>query len=237
MMRLSLNLVSKNYCTTQSLAISTAKVSSTNLTSKQAKLISKFLNSHKRRKKFFYNSYTFPALEKRDETSTRSEARRVSLINKLLMKCITDIITTGSLSTDLLNLNIDITRVSVSSDYKFVNVYWLSNNQCLDARIDEKLVETAKLLRHDLSRLKLLGNVPHIVFVRDKRQLELNFVHQLINSVESSRSNDQPFAHTEGNLSNRALPKMPTNVFGLDRASITEKIKRDMKKYGAKKFL
>ncbi|KAK9502045.1 hypothetical protein O3M35_012652 [Rhynocoris fuscipes] len=73
-----------------------------------------------------------------------------------------------------------------------------------NARIDEKLVETAKLLRHDLSRLKLLGNVAHIVFVRDKRQLELNFVYQLINSVESSQSNDQPYAQTEGNLTENA---------------------------------
>lgn len=58
--------------------------------------------------------------------------------------------------------------VKVSPDFKSVNVFWLGQSDENDIVIEKILKSIAGPLRHELSQLRLMGEVPRIYFVRDK---------------------------------------------------------------------
>jgi len=59
-------------------------------------------------------------------------------------------------------------QVKVSSDYTMINVYWTSNKIWDEERIKKSLVKAGMELRVELTSLRVVGNVPHIQFVRDR---------------------------------------------------------------------
>ncbi|KAH0546765.1 uncharacterized protein LOC123268453 [Cotesia glomerata] len=96
--------------------------------------------------------------------------RRVKVLNKLFMKYITDIMTTGEVAADVVGLGIEITQVKISNDFQIVRVLWYSYNTGNLDQITDILNGTAYKLRHELSQLKIIGVVPPIKFVRDKQR-------------------------------------------------------------------
>lgn len=94
------------------------------------------------------------------------------------MKYITDLLATGEIAPRVLNKGIEISRVSVTADFKFVNVFWLATDSGdADKLAEEALNKAAGSLRHELSQLKVMGVVPMIKFVRDKqyiREIEID---------------------------------------------------------------
>ncbi|XP_074096848.1 uncharacterized protein LOC141526025 [Cotesia typhae] len=96
--------------------------------------------------------------------------RRVKVLNKLFMKYITDIMTTGEVAADVVGLGIEITQVKISNDFQIVRVLWYSYNTGNVDQITDILNGTAFKLRHELSQLKIIGVVPPIKFVRDKQR-------------------------------------------------------------------
>ncbi|XP_053599151.1 uncharacterized protein LOC103573065 isoform X2 [Microplitis demolitor] len=99
--------------------------------------------------------------------------RRVTVLNKLFMKYVTDIMTTGEVSADVAGLGIEISRVKLSNDFKLVRVMWFSSNTKNLDQISDILHQTAFKLRHELSQLKIIGVVPPIIFVKDKQSASL----------------------------------------------------------------
>ncbi|XP_011313668.1 uncharacterized protein [Fopius arisanus] len=96
--------------------------------------------------------------------------RRVNVLNKIFMNYITDMMTTGEMSTKLVGRSIEVTHVKLSNDFHVVRVYWFCNEHDPD-RLKETnriLEQMAFNLRHELSQLKVIGVVPQIQFVKDK---------------------------------------------------------------------
>lgn len=57
-------------------------------------------------------------------------------------------------------------QVSISGDYRSVNVYWMARKSENDSELDELLQSISGPLRHELSRLRIMGEVPRIQFVK-----------------------------------------------------------------------
>ncbi|XP_052743668.1 putative ribosome-binding factor A, mitochondrial isoform X2 [Bicyclus anynana] len=99
--------------------------------------------------------------------------RRVAMLNKLFMKNITDIMSTGTVSMEVVGRGIEISKVKVTPDFKTVNVFWVCKGDTTDEDTDNFLRSIAGPLRHELSTLRLMGEVPFIVFVKDKEEAQL----------------------------------------------------------------
>jgi ribosome-binding factor A len=93
-------------------------------------------------------------------------ARRVSVLNKLFMKHITDLLSTGEYSSEFSGYGIEINRVQISPDYMALNVFWVARNAQNDEIVEKLLKKNAGFLRHELSSLRVMGVVPIIQFVK-----------------------------------------------------------------------
>jgi len=85
------------------------------------------------------------------------------------MQHITDQISMGEVS-DIINNGIEITHVKVTTDFKCINVFWIHNNTNVSSLVtEEELQRCAKIIRHELSQLRVIGVVPPIQFVKNKQ--------------------------------------------------------------------
>lgn len=58
--------------------------------------------------------------------------------------------------------------MKISPDFKILNVYWLCKGTSADEVTEAVLRSVAGALRHELSTLKLMGEIPHIDFIKGK---------------------------------------------------------------------
>jgi len=94
--------------------------------------------------------------------------RRMTIRDKLFMEHITDQISMGEVS-NILNENIEITHVKITPDFKYVNIFWIYSNNICTPISDEVFHQCAKIIRHRLSELRIIGRVPPIQFVKNKQ--------------------------------------------------------------------
>lgn len=57
-------------------------------------------------------------------------------------------------------------QVKVTSDFKSLNVFWICKGDARDDEIEYLLNSVAGILRHELSILRLMGEVPFVTFVK-----------------------------------------------------------------------
>uniref|UniRef100_A0A182JXT9 Ribosome-binding factor A n=1 Tax=Anopheles christyi TaxID=43041 RepID=A0A182JXT9_9DIPT len=161
--------------------------------------------------------------------------RRVAVLNKLFMKNITDLMATGSFASDLYGYGIQISRVRVAPDFREASIYWFSTNLNRDVKIDGVLKPLCSRLRHELSQLRLMGEVPQLSFVQDKRY----YIEGLLNSLLKEADYGEDAAEVDGEADG-ALPKleeqrfcepeMRHDILGLDHAQIMSRIRQSVDK-------
>ncbi|XP_017360065.1 putative ribosome-binding factor A, mitochondrial isoform X2 [Cebus imitator] len=147
----------------------------------------------KTKKKFWYEgpslgshlTYKPSKLEflmKSTSKKTRKEDHvRLRALNGLLYKALTDLLCTPEVSQELYDLNVELSKVSLTPDFSACRVYWkttLSAEQ--NARTEAVLQKSAAHMRHLLMSQQTLRNVPPIVFVKDKRSAALAEIDQLL---------------------------------------------------------
>lgn len=148
---------------------------STNLNlSREGKFIKKLLHGTKKSKRLWYDTSkdlrnSMDIINPNNKPLSVHTVRRMTIRNKLFMEHITDLISMGGIS-DISN-NIEITHVNISPDFKYVNVFWIhsDNNACTTSVSKEALQQCAKIIRHELSQLRVIGVVPPIQFVQNKQ--------------------------------------------------------------------
>ncbi|XP_013101110.2 uncharacterized protein LOC106082904 [Stomoxys calcitrans] len=115
----------------------------------------------------------------------KNDSRRMTVLNKLFMTHITDLLATGEISEKVLGKGLQVSRVKISQDFAYVNVYWLTTGDVgNDALLEQELHRCAGLLRHELSQLDLMGVVPRIKFVKDKMMSNINQVEALLRNMD-----------------------------------------------------
>jgi len=166
----------------------------------------------------------------------KSSLRRVNVLNKLFMRHITDFMATDDTFS---GYGLEISRVNITTDFRTVNVYWCARGDGSDDRLEAILSKAAGPLRHKLSQLRLMGEVPTIQFVKDKKYAKIVEVETLLKRADFGEDfvpscrpsevikNDFSF---NGIQSADGLPEMTHDVLGLNQAEIMRRIKQNMSK-------
>jgi len=158
----------------------------------------------------------------------QQNTRRISVLNKLFMKYITDLLASEP-RPELVGKGFTVTKVAISPDFHSLNVYWIPRvtNDCED--FDKLLSNLSYSIRHELSQLNLIGNVPNILFVRDSKYEKGCEILKLISEVgsqhQSEVESDDTLEAPDDNPSNiYETFYSENNIFGLERQAIFEKI-------------
>ncbi|KAJ3597570.1 hypothetical protein NHX12_001093 [Muraenolepis orangiensis] len=150
----------------------------------QNKLLKKLLNKSK--KKTWYDSPP-PTLspvnlpKKKDHEDTH----RCKVLNTLLLKAVYDLQTSAQLSYELQNLDPEITKVSLARDFSSCRVFWKTSGDAKrDDLIQKTLEKNAAHIRHLIMSQQIMGGVPPIVFLRDKRLAAIAEVDMLLREAD-----------------------------------------------------
>lgn len=212
---------------------------------RQSKILSKLVNKTKK-SKGWYETDTVSKVSNIASThrENKNASRRVSVLNKLFMKNVTDLLASSNLGEQIAGLGIEISHVQVCQHFHGLNVFWFSTTD--DSKllsIEERLFKIAGPLRHELSQLRLMGEVPRITFVRDKKYSLLNEVDVLLRTADFGedyernpygqrlkKEFDPASAVTDIADSTSDVIPMRNDVFGIDRNAIMGRIERSLAK-------
>ncbi|KAH8267043.1 hypothetical protein KR044_004652, partial [Drosophila immigrans] len=179
-----------------------------------------------------------------NSSGSKQNTRRIAVLNKLFMTHITDLLATGEAAEAILGRGLQVTRVKITSDFSCVNVYWLGN----DATLETELQRCSGLLRHELSQLRLMGEVPRIKFVRDRSGSNINQVEGILRTLnlqpveEEEQQEESPhydvaqtarqefYGQPTTTTTVATTPEMRHDVLGLDHRLIMDKILGKMRK-------
>lgn len=156
-------------------------------------------NNLKKKRMYFQEAVASPAntFSKVPLGNTCINPRRAVLLNKLFMRNVTDVMSSRECAALIVGLGVEINKVKITHDYKILKVYWTAITTNLEV-VKEKLHKCAGLLRHELSALRLMGQVPLIKFVKDKTFIilaELDKRLSIADYGEEGPSNIDPAAH------------------------------------------
>lgn len=189
-----------------------------------------------------------------EETSTKRPtkitARRAVVLNKMFMRHVSEIMANGPTGLELSQLGLVITQVKVCQHYHGLNIFWTATATDDFDMVDQKLESIKKSVRHQLHQMQLMGNIPHITFVRDSQLSYMDELQAVISKADygddyepgsKKRSNEKSEFDVHGeNIGqetgegevNRmsSLPPMRRDVFGVDHALIMGRIKQSMAK-------
>ena len=175
--------------------------------------------------------------------------RRMTVLNKIFMEHITDMMSTGEIEPELLNRNIEVSHVKITADFKFLNIYWIDNSTAA-SNTEDLLHSCAFQLRRQLTQLCVMGFVPPIQFVKCRHINDIKEVERrlaIADYGEDHIPNVYPFAAnhvvTPKDLTREdketsecdddfkiSLPLMRHDVFDLDHSRIMLKIKTSLDK-------
>ncbi|XP_018411798.1 PREDICTED: putative ribosome-binding factor A, mitochondrial [Nanorana parkeri] len=205
--------------------------------------------SSKNKKKHWHDStWQFPvenkppgllALIKQQRAEKAENNPRIKALNGILYDAITSLLRTSEVSEEVYDFCIELSKVSVSGDFSVCRAYWLSSgNKDTDDEIDKVLQTSAPRFRHLMISHHVLGNVPPVVFVRDKEDAKRRQVEDLfavlqseedkVSSVETDVSRN---LDTES-LKEATVIQLPS-IFGIDHAELNQQILAYKKKMKA----
>jgi ribosome-binding factor A len=192
---------------------------------KQVKMMKKIMVGREKGKRRYREEAHPKLIEASKLSSTEKQGkeanRRVTVLNKLFMKHITDMMACGDLADKIIGYGIQITTVRVSNDFRSLNVYWTSSGgqkSAEDISIDVVLRSIAGPLRHELSVLRVMGEVPQINFVRDGSHFRASEVDALLKRADFG----EDFVPTDPTLFMKDQTKLELKLSDEFRAKIRE---------------
>lgn len=214
-----------------------------------------FINNNLEQTKLIGN----PSNISRTKNEGKNANRRVQVLNKLFMKNITDLMANGEVSDEILGKGIEVSRVKVTPDFQNINVYWICKGTVNDNEIEKILCRCSGIIRHELSQLRLMGEVPKIHFVKDRSYAKLIEIDTILKTCSFSDQdyikydigvqtrNELNLEYCEYNnrdeinnyidddnddddVKEEILPIMRHDVLGLNHKEIMDKILMKMKK-------
>ncbi|KAL2729476.1 hypothetical protein V1478_005766 [Vespula squamosa] len=218
---------------------------------RESKFMTRLLNKSEPKRKWYNNNNNTPTLDLYTSSQKKQQSsiyvkRRIDILNKLFMKHITELVSTSETASELLDRGVEVTYVSMTSDFKILNVFWTfekEDDKNWPTTVEKVLQKYSFILRHELSQLRVINYVPIINFVKDimisktkdieKRFAVLDFDKDHIETnnktIQSDVTNDNKTDNYTDNFQ-IILPQMRHDVLGLDHHGIMLKIKNCMYK-------
>ncbi|XP_058059113.1 putative ribosome-binding factor A, mitochondrial [Anopheles bellator] len=215
---------------------------------KAAKVLNKLMNGTNKVKRKHYYDETSDRGPKLMSVSTvastkrqgKESNRRVTVLNKLFMKNITDLMATGSFAGDLYGYGLQVSHVRVAPDFREASIYWFSTSLNRDVKLENILKPLSSRLRHELSQLRLMGEVPHLKFVQDKRHYVETVLNSLLKEADfgdtEAEENDHLTSQDDDATGQRDAeerlcePEMRHDILGLDHLQIMGRIRQAVDK-------
>ncbi|KAM8783539.1 LOW QUALITY PROTEIN: putative ribosome-binding factor A, mitochondrial [Rhynchonycteris naso] len=154
-------------------------------------LLKKFAS--KTKKKFWYEGPSLGShliykqcqlefLTKSTSKKTKKEdSVRLRALNGLLHRALCDLLCTPEVSQEVYDLNVELSKVSLTSDFSACRVYWRTTSSVeQNAETQSTLQRYAAYMRHLLMSQQTVRNMPPIVFVQDKEHASLAEVDRLL---------------------------------------------------------
>ncbi|NXH78679.1 RBFA factor, partial [Hydrobates tethys] len=196
-----------------------------------------------KRKKFWYDSptlgskmmykpTTLASVMKDDQTKTRKEDNiRCRVLNSLIHKAVAEMMTTCEVNQELYDLKLEICKVSLASNFSACRVYWNPATTVeKESYVESVLRKSAPRIRYLLMSQQILGNVPPIVFVKDKEAAAVKEIEELLSiadfgpaeEVETLFQNDSSKLFSSATESSDS--PMRSNIFGIDHELLNKQI-------------
>ncbi|CAM4507662.1 unnamed protein product [Lepidochelys olivacea] len=206
-------------------------------------LLKKFAS--KTKKKFWYDSPTLGShlvykpsklatiLKATQQKTRKEDSIRKKVLNVLLYKAVTDLMSTCEVSQEVCDLKLELTKVSLSPDFSACRVYWNPAESAEeDDRIESILQKSAPRIRHLLITHQVLRTVPPIVFVKDKEAAAIKEIDRLLaiadfgpqEEKDTLAENDFSESESSASSSDMAALSIPANLFGIDHEVLNKQI-------------
>ncbi|XP_053851678.1 putative ribosome-binding factor A, mitochondrial isoform X1 [Vidua macroura] len=219
-------------------------------------LLRKMLRKNK--KKFWYDSPTLGSqklykttkldfLMKNELTKTRKEDNvRCRVLNGLIHKAVLEMATTCEVSQEFYDLKLEICKVSLSSNFSVCRVYWNpASTMEKESYVESVLRKSAPrvryccgihtflppepFLKYLLKSQQIVGNVPPVVFIKDKGAAAVKEVEDLLAIADFGPPEEE---ETSQNDSSKLFPSttqssyspMQPNLFGVDHELLNKQI-------------
>ncbi|XP_027528581.1 putative ribosome-binding factor A, mitochondrial [Neopelma chrysocephalum] len=203
-------------------------------------LLRKMLRKNK--KKFWYDSPTLgskmmykptklDALMKNEQTKTRKEDNiRCRVLNGLIHKAMSQMVTTCEVSQEFYDLKLEICKVSLSSNFSACRVYWNpAATMEKESYVESVLRKSAPRIRYLLKSQQIVGNVPPIIFIKDKEAAAVKEVEDLLAIADFGPPEEEEiFENDSSKLFSSATqssgPPTRSNLFGIDHELLNKQI-------------
>ncbi|XP_058996498.1 putative ribosome-binding factor A, mitochondrial [Mustela lutreola] len=173
----------------------------------------------------------------------RDEHVRLRALNGLLYKALTELLCTPQVSQEICDLNVQLSKVSLTADFSACRVYWRTEVPTeQNASTEAVLQRSAAHMRHLLMSQQTLRNVPPIVFIRDKGNAALAEVERLLavadlgprDEKEDSVQDDIGGARAWDTPAPRGTPTsaMCSSLCGIDHEALHKQIMEYKRKQG-----
>ncbi|XP_071592369.1 putative ribosome-binding factor A, mitochondrial [Heliangelus exortis] len=196
----------------------------------------------KKKKKFWYDSPTLgskmmckptelASVKRDDQTKFRKEDNmRCRVLNGLIHKAVAEMMMTCEVNQELYDLKLEICKVSLASNFSACRLYWNpAATMKSESYVESVLQKSAPRIRYLLRSQQILGNVPPIVFVKDKEAAAVKEIEELLSiadfgppeEVESSQNESSKLISSATQSSDSP---MRSNLFGIDHELLNKQI-------------
>ncbi|KFR09144.1 hypothetical protein Y956_11808, partial [Nipponia nippon] len=188
--------------------------------------------------KMMYKPTKLASVMKDDHTKTRKEDNiRCRVLNGLIHKAVAEMMATCEVNQELYDLKLDICKasaqaaVSLASNFSACRVYWNpAATMEKESYVESVLRKSAPRIRYLLMSQQILGNVPPIVFVKDKEAAAVKEIEELLSvadfgppeEVETLSQNDSSELFSSATQSSDS--PMRSNLFGIDHELLNKQI-------------
>nr|KAF6358925.1 ribosome binding factor A [Pipistrellus kuhlii] len=183
-----------------------------------------------------YKPSKLELLTKSTAKKTRKEDHvRLRALNGLLYKALSDLLCTPEVSQEVYDLNVELSKVSLTSDFSACRVYWRTTGSAeQNAHTQDTLKRFSGHMRHLLMSQQTLRNVPPLVFVQDKQHAALAEVDRLL-AVADLGPPDEEEDRIQSDFRDPAAPDAPSpcdalgpamhsSVCGIDHEALNKQI-------------
>ncbi|KAK0151864.1 putative ribosome-binding factor A, mitochondrial [Merluccius polli] len=192
-----------------------------------SKNVLKKLLSKSKKKTWYETPPPTPSLLNLPKKKDHEDSHRCKVLNTILFKAVSDLLTSAQLSYELQSFNPEITKVSLARDFSSCRVFWRTSRDAQrDELIQKTLERNAPHIRYLIMSQQIMGGVPPIVFLRDKQLAAIDQVDLLLQQADfgpdlpEDSSNRITVADEVGPSSHSSQPAL----YGIDHELLNKQI-------------
>ncbi|NXF96686.1 RBFA factor, partial [Eubucco bourcierii] len=177
------------------------------------------------------------AMQEEQRGTRKEESIRCRVLNSLIHKALADMMTTCEISQELYDLKLDICKatfallqVSLASNFSACRIYWNpAATMEKESFVERVLQKSAPRIRYLLTSQQIVGNMPPVVFVKDKEGAAVKEVEELLSVADFGPPEEETLPQNDSRelLSPAAQPAEPPlhpSLFGIDHALLHKQI-------------